>query len=206
MMLNRLARPSLLLIVPMLLFGCGKKESALDEVTVDEDVIVNDGDLVVSELIPIPEDKVEVITETRPSKEHVWVPGAWERTGPHWTWQEGHWEKPPHKAAYWRRGHWRWVEGEWHWAPGHWAVSHPSVTIEEVIPVPKALAEEVPPKPSDKNHWVAGYWEWDGSWIWVPGYWTTKPHTDAEWVAGHWDDFGVNGWRWVSGHWRIKKS
>lgn len=73
-----------------------------------------------------------------------------------------------------------------------------------LIPLPKIAGEDKPPKPSAASHWVAGYWEWDVRWIWVPGHWTSKPHPAARWVAGQWQEFGANGLRWVAGHWLIK--
>jgi hypothetical protein len=37
-------------------------------------------------------DRVEVVT-VRPSPEHVWIRGRWDRRGDAWVWIEGHWER-----------------------------------------------------------------------------------------------------------------
>jgi hypothetical protein len=39
-----------------------------------------------------PADRVEVIT-ARPSPEHVWIGGRWERRGDGWGWIDGRWER-----------------------------------------------------------------------------------------------------------------
>jgi hypothetical protein len=197
------------LLVPLLfLAGCQKKPD-VETVTIEEDVVQPNGavqkEWVVEELIPVPDKKSETVAGERPSNEHIWIPGAWERTGDKWEWQSGRWAKPPHGSATWMKGHWSWVDSKWRWNPGHWFASESPVGVTETIEPPPILAETIPEKPSDKNHWVAGYWDWDGHWIWIPGYWTTKPDPSAEWVPGHWDDFGLDGgFRWIGGHWRIK--
>ena len=73
-----------------------------------------------------------------------------------------------------------------------------------MIDVPYAIHEVRPQKPSEKHHWVAGHWDWDGGWLWIPGYYAQKPHPNATWVPGHWEPYGVDGgfW-WIGGHWRV---
>ncbi len=39
-----------------------------------------------------PPDRVEVMT-ARPSPEHVWIRGHWDRRGESWSWTEGRWER-----------------------------------------------------------------------------------------------------------------
>jgi hypothetical protein len=160
--------------------------------------------VVVTKALPVPAPQVEVITK-EPSKEHVWIPGSWERDPDEWTWVAGRWEKPPEKSAHWEPGHWNWNEGEWHWDRGHWANGDVGLIVDQIIDVPALLTETKPPKPSEKHHWVAGYWEWDEHWIWIPGYWTSLPDPNATWVAGHWDEYGTHPgeWRWISGHWQV---
>lgn len=201
-----LARGVLLALFATVLAACSKGEDSMSNVVVEEDVIADNGDVVVSEFAYVPEDEVDAIREARPSDKHVWVPGYWKRKGATWKWEKGRWEIPPDKHAFWRAGHWRWMNDSWHWVKGYWAVSRSSLATDTAIPIPELLDEEVPAKPSNKNHWVAGYWEWDGTWYWIPGYWTNKPYPEAEWVAGHWDTYGSYGWRWVAGHWEIKNS
>jgi hypothetical protein len=162
-------------------------------------------DIIVDEYIEIPTLEEEIVT-VRPSHEHVWIPGYWERDPGKWTWQKGHWDKPPHKAAHWQKGHWAYQDGKWNWRRGHWAAGGTRWIVDDVIDVPYAFRENRPAKPSDKNHWVAGHWDWDrGGWFWIPGYYTKKPSPDATWVPGHWEPYGVGGgYWWMGGHWRVK--
>jgi hypothetical protein len=161
--------------------------------------------VIVDEIIPTPEGEVDFIT-VEPSTEHVWIPGYWERDPDKWTWVKGRWEKPPLKKAHWQNGHWKWQEGKWHWVRGYWSVTPEGrgLIVDEIIEVPVALTETKPPKPSDKHRWLSGYWEWNGHWFWVPGYWTAKVKPEAEWVVGLWAKYGTKGYRWISGHWKVK--
>jgi hypothetical protein len=162
-----------------------------------------DDEIVVEDLIAIPELREEVITE-EPSSEQVWIPGYWERDPDSWRWVHGRWEATPEEGATFVPGHWAWESGSWHWRVGHWAVlGDGGYIVSEQIPIPALLPEEKPAQPSDKNHWVPGYWEWDGHWLWISGYWTSLPDPNAEWVAGHWAENSNGGWRWISGHWKV---
>jgi hypothetical protein len=98
---------------------------------------IGSGDIIVEELIPIPEAREEIIT-IEPSEEHIWIPGCWERKPDEWKWITGHWGKPPHKSARWVKGHWtnkprpeaEWIPAHWEkagksgysWPAGHWNV------------------------------------------------------------------------------------
>lgn len=65
----------------------------------------------------------------------------------------------------------------------------PRVEVRPAVPYPDAV-------------WVEGHWEFrGGSWVWLPGCWSARPHARAVWVQGHWRET-PNGWRWVPGHWR----
>ena len=188
--------------------GCDAEPKA-EKVIVEEDIVMKDGsvvsDWVVADIVPVPARKAPAVAGARPSNEHIWIPGEWKRTGDKWEWEAGHWLKPPHRNAEWIHGHWSHIADKWHWTPGHWVVTGKRLYVTEPLVAPMLLPETQPEKPSDHNHWVAGYWDWDDHWYWVPGYWTTKPHPDAEWVVGHWDEFGMDGgYRWIGGHWRIK--
>ena len=192
----------------VLVAGCDA-QSTPGSVVVEKDIVMNDGpvvtDWVVDDIVPVPADKPSAAAGPRPSKEHIWVAGEWNRDGDKWEWESGRWQEPPNKNAEWVKGHWRMSAGMWHWAPGHWVVTDKRLYVMKPLIEPDLLPETQPGKPSEYNHWVGGYWDWDGYWYWVPGYWTDKPHPDAEWVAGHWDEFGVDGgYRWIGGHWRVK--
>lgn len=164
-------------------------------------------DVVVDQYVPVPADQVDVITEVAPSAKDVWVPGYWEREPGQWDWVKGHWDIPPSGNAYWVDGDWKWQNSKWHWEHGHWAISDTGKgwVVDEYIPVPEKLDEVIPEKPSGMNHWVAGYWDWNGHWFWVPGYWTNLPNPKAHWVDGHWQENFISGnWYWVGGHWVVK--
>lgn len=72
------------------------------------------------------------------------------------------------------------------------------VIVKEQPPVAKV--EVVPNRPSNDVFWVAGYWQWEGRWVWVPGHWERPPHPTAVWVPGHWG-WRPYGWVWVPGRW-----
>ena len=158
------------------------------------------------EAIPAPGPELEVAVE-EPSGEHVWIPGYWERTPTEWKWVRGHWEKPPHKDSRWVKGYWGWDGVEWRWIAGHWAATPPGqgLVTDEIIEIPPLIEEKRPPQPTDTDHWIPGYWEWNGWWEWVPGHWTKKPNPDADWVPGRWASAGDHHRRWIAGHWTIEK-
>jgi hypothetical protein len=163
-------------------------------------------DVVVDELIEIPIDEVEVITDEL-GWDYVWIPGSWEREPSEWVWAKGEWKKPPHKHARWVGGHWNYKAEKWHWNCGSWVSlfdGYAGYIVDEYIDIPGVLSETRPERPSHEHHWVAGYWEWDGKWIWKRGHWTLKPHPKADWVTGHWDVYGKHGWRWIAGHWNVR--
>jgi hypothetical protein len=197
-----------LLLAPLLIAGGCERKADVEKVSVEKDVVQKNGKVakewVVEDIIPVPADKFDDVAGKRPSNEHIWVPGSWEHTGDDWEWKSGRWAKPPHGQDSWTRGHWGWVEGKWHWKPGHWVDLGTPLVVREIIEPPASLPETVPEKPADKNQWIAGYWDWDGRWIWTPGYWTNKPDPEAVWVPGHWEDFGLDrGYRWIGGHWEV---
>jgi hypothetical protein len=197
-----------ILLLPLLIAGGCQKKPERETIAVEKDVTQKNGTVqkewVVEEIVPIPPKKADTVAGKRPSTEHIWVPGSWEHTGKDWEWKAGGWEKPPHSQDKWLKGHWGWGEEKWHWKPGHWIDPDVRLVVASVIEAPALIPETVPDKPVDKNHWVAGYWDWDGHWLWVPGYWTNKPDPEAEWVPGHWENFGLDaGFRWISGHWAI---
>ena len=160
-------------------------------------------EVIVDEFIDIPDDKVEVIT-TEPGTDYVWIPGSWDRDPGKWTWIDGAWKKPPHEKSRWVDGHWKYDDAKWHWTSGQWIADSVGYIVDEIIDVPAVLVDTRPERPSKSHHWVAGYWEWDGFWVWNYGYWILKPDPKAEWVVGHWDPYGVEGWRWIAAHWNVR--
>lgn len=66
---------------------------------------------------------------------------------------------------------------------------------------PAMRVEVVPAAPSASHVWIAGYWNWRGSWVWVAGRHVVRPRAHAVWVGGRWSRH-PRGWVWVHGHWR----
>jgi len=161
-------------------------------------------EVIVDNYLNIPEAKTEVITP-RPSFDEIWIPGSWERTPDEWVWSKGRWETPVGKDAHWQKGHWGWIEGKWHWNKAHWVVDTTDWIVDEIMAPPALLDESRPEKPSENDHWVAGHWDWDMNWYWVPGYYTYKADPDATWVKGKWVQLGEDGgYWWMGGHWQVK--
>jgi hypothetical protein len=86
-------------------------------------------------------------------------------------------------------------------------VEHPTTetTVRREVVVteapPTARVEEPVPSPGPDYEWIAGFWSWDGRWVWNPGTWTARPHAKAVYEPGHWAHRGT-GYVWIEGHWR----
>jgi hypothetical protein len=144
----------------------------------------------------------ELITP-EPSNSHVWIPGAWERTGNQWTWVPGRWLIPPSPSSHWVTGYWQLVGGVYQWKAGHWAHANQGLIVEQPVVVPQLVPEVVPAVPATGGTWIPGRWEWRGGrWVWYAGYYVQPPHAQAQWVAGHWARGQLGFWRWMPGHWR----
>jgi hypothetical protein len=144
----------------------------------------------------------EVIA-TEPSSSHVWIPGAWERTGNEWVWSPGRWLIPPNPSSHWVTGYWELAGGVYQWQPGHWAHAKQGLIVEQPVVVPQLVPEVVPAIPATGGTWVPGRWEWRGGrWVWYAGYYAQPPHAQAQWIAGHWAKGQLGFWRWMPGHWR----
>ncbi len=161
-------------------------------------------DIIVDEYIDIPTLQEEIVT-AQPEASMVWVPGYWERDADQWNWVSGLWFAPPAEDAMWVNGHWKYESDKWHWVEGQWVVNETDWIVTDIVEVPDTIFEIQPEQPSTANHWVSGYWDWDGGWSWVSGYWTAKPDLNAIWVPGHWEPYGLNnGFWWMTGHWTVK--
>lgn len=66
---------------------------------------------------------------------------------------------------------------------------------------PAPQAEVVPPQPDMSFVWTPGYWDWQGRWVWMRGYWGPRPHPGAVWVQGGWVYHGHHR-VWMRPHWR----
>ena len=75
------------------------------------------------------------------------------------------------------------------------------VVVGEAPPAPVVEVQPVPPITIVDPFWIAGWWAWDGRWIWRHGYWAARPHPGAIWVPHAWVH-GSRGWIHGGGHWR----
>jgi hypothetical protein len=65
----------------------------------------------------------------------------------------------------WVPGHYVWRRGAWFWVKGHHVAG-------VVAPIPAAVVEVVPARPSPAHVWVKGHHAWEGGrWVWHPGVW-----------------------------------
>lgn len=66
---------------------------------------------------------------------------------------------------------------------------------------PPAVRREVRVvRPAPNHVWVAGYWDWQGDWVWIPGRWESTPAPRAVWVRpAYVQEYG--SYRYTPGHW-----
>ena len=72
---------------------------------------------------PPPPFRPEVRIE-RPSPQHVWLRGHYDRDDRDWAWHEGRWEQPPARHVRWVAPRYRRVHGKVHYYPEHWSNQH----------------------------------------------------------------------------------
>jgi hypothetical protein len=152
--------------------------------------------------IEVPPPQQEVITEApAPTPTSVWVPGQWERTADSWSWNAGEWVQPPFSNAYWVPGYWQHNDGQYLWETGHWAAAEQGVVVQKPVTIPPVYVEPQPAAPATTGYvWQPGYWQWRGTWVWVPGEYVQTVTPGAVWVQGEWE--AINGtWRWNPAHW-----
>src|SRR5262245_49468258 len=154
--------------------------------------------------IAVPARQQEVIT-TAPSLQHVWVPGQWERTPDKWTWTAGTWVQPPFSNAYWVPGYWKHHGGKYAWQPAHWAATTQGVIVAKPITAPPLYTEVQPAVPAGSTNlvWQPGFWDWRGTWVWVPGEYIASSRPTAVWVGGEWVAGADGMWRWSPAHWAV---
>jgi hypothetical protein len=62
----------------------------------------------------------EVRTQ-RPSRQHVWIPGAWDWQSNDWAWVGGRWDQPASRRAYWVKARYVRQGRAWVYEPAHWS-------------------------------------------------------------------------------------
>jgi len=72
-----------------------------------------------------PPPQVEVRMR-RPSRNHRWIAGYWDRQDDRWAWAPGRWERPSRRGSSWIAARYRREGGAYRYEPGHW--SHQKMT------------------------------------------------------------------------------
>jgi hypothetical protein len=154
--------------------------------------------------VAIPARQQEVIT-TAPSPQYVWVSGQWERTPSSWSWTAGRWVQPPFSNAYWVPGYWKHNSGHFVWQSAHWAAAAQGVVVQKPVTIPPVYEEVQPETPANVTNvvWQPGYWDWRGTWVWVPGEYVQTAAAKATWVQGAWESTVAGTWRWNPAHWAV---
>lgn len=67
---------------------------------------------------PPPPAVTEPMTAS-PGAGYVWVGGNWVWRG-HWTWEPGHWERPPRPGLVWMPPRYEYSGGRYIYVRGHW--------------------------------------------------------------------------------------
>jgi hypothetical protein len=57
----------------------------------------------------------------RPSGNHVWIAGYWDRQGDRWDWAPGRWEEPSQRGSSWVKPKYRKEGGAYRYEPAHWS-------------------------------------------------------------------------------------
>jgi len=67
-----------------------------------------------------PPPQVEVRIR-RPSGNHRWIAGYWDRQDDRWAWAPGRWERPSRRGSNWVSARYRREGGAYRYEPGHWS-------------------------------------------------------------------------------------
>ena len=189
----------LVLIFILLIAGAG----VLHQRTVAQQVVAEEPLITSPTYVAVPPRQQELIT-AEPSPQHVWVSGQWERTPDSWAWSAGKWVQPPFSNAYWVPGYWKHRSGQYAWQPAHWGVANQGVIVAKPVAVPPIYAEVQPAAPATAGYvWQPGFWEWRGTWVWVPGEYIQSTSPKAVWVQGQWVTGALGFWRWSPAHWAV---
>ncbi|MEY4938434.1 MAG: hypothetical protein RIQ93_169 [Verrucomicrobiota bacterium] len=60
------------------------------------------------------------VPPSRPTRDHVWVPGYWSWQSNAYQWRAGHWETPPRTGAIWVPPRWQMEGGSYRFFEGYW--------------------------------------------------------------------------------------
>lgn len=57
----------------------------------------------------------------RPSRQHVWLPGAWDWQSNDWAWVGGRWDRPSYRNVYWVKARYVREGRAYRYEPAHWS-------------------------------------------------------------------------------------
>jgi hypothetical protein len=57
----------------------------------------------------------------RPSRNHIWIAGYWDRQDDRWAWAPGRWEQPGQRGSRWVKPRYQPESGAYRYEPGHWS-------------------------------------------------------------------------------------
>lgn len=86
-----------------------------------------------------------IVAETpspSPGPGHTWVAGYWTWDGSRYSWNAGHWERPPQAAQSWEAPRWEREGGRYRFRAGRWAAP-PGVVAQPAVPVAVPVAAPV---------------------------------------------------------------
>jgi hypothetical protein len=67
-----------------------------------------------------PRPRVET-RPARPSRNHVWIGGYWDRQDDRWAWAPGRWEEPGQRGSRWVEPRYRREGKAYRYEPAHWS-------------------------------------------------------------------------------------
>jgi hypothetical protein len=104
---------------------------------------------------------------------HVWIGGHYDWQGGNYVWVGGRYERE--RAGYrWRDHRWEIRDGVYTRIDGGW------ISVGPTVAPPAIRVERFTHRAG--HVWVRGHWDWQGSWVWVPG------HYERERVGRRWRD------------------
>lgn len=101
------------------------------------------------------------VEHAAPRRGHVWVGGHYDYAGDNYVWVSGRYE-PERRGHRWRDHRWEVRDGVYTRIDGGW------ISVGPTVAPPAHRVERFEARAG--YSWVRGHWDWQGSWVWVPGH------------------------------------